>query len=110
MYLPRGLPISIQRAARCCHKLESRVTRGELVYGAQIFTSIYKLRYLPTLLSTGARPTDDNLIFPESIRAAIYFTMARERLYRGAVQRAFPFERKGQRSNVLVPRSPFRPY
>ena len=53
---------------RCCHKLESRVTRDELVYGAQIFTSIYKLRYLLVLLSAGTLAgSDDNLIFPESI-------------------------------------------
>lgn len=72
MYLPHALPISIQRAARCCHKLGSRVTRGELVYGARIFTSIYKLRYLLALLSTGARPDHDNLIFPGSIRRSLH--------------------------------------
>lgn len=63
----RGLPISIQRAPRCCHKLESRVTRGELVYGARIFTSIYKLRYLLRYYRPAGTLVRDNLIFSESI-------------------------------------------
>lgn len=67
----RGLPISIQRAPRCCHKLESRVTRGELVYGARIFTSIYKLRYLLRYYRPAGTPAHDNLIFSESIHRRV---------------------------------------